>query len=49
MGYLGNQQRFLTPQKTCNTILEGDARYCYIYGARSTFLENELLPMGKTI
>lgn len=38
---------FLTPQKTCNTILEGDARYCYICGARSTFLENELLPPWK--
>lgn len=36
---------FLTTMASCETPLDGDARYCYICGARSTFLENEILPV----
>ncbi|GAB7391608.1 ImmA/IrrE family metallo-endopeptidase [Lactococcus garvieae] len=34
---------FLTTDTPCDKPLEGDSRYCYICGARSTFLENEIL------
>lgn len=34
----------LTTKTPCDTPLDGDARYCYLCGAHSSFLENQILP-----